>query len=63
MPNKERLSPCPWCGETERRKIIRPALNGRYYIDHMDAVYNLKSSLTWETEEEAAKAWNERVTP
>ena len=53
-----KLKPCPWCGETEKRRIIRPGLNDRYFIDHFDAVFHLQSSIGFESEDEAAAAWN-----
>ena len=56
------LAPCPWCGETDKRKIIRQSLSGQYCVDHLDGTFNLKTSLTWPTEDEAIRAWNERVT-
>ena len=52
------LRPCPWCGGTDKRNIIRRGLNGRYFIDHMDAVFIIKSSTGFDTEKEAADAWN-----
>lgn len=54
----ERIKPCPWCGETEKRKIVRPGMNGRYFIDHFDATFHLKSSIGFDTEAEAVTAWN-----
>lgn len=54
----EELKPCPWCGETKAHEIVRPGLNGRYFIDHFDAVFHLQSSIGFETAEAAAEAWN-----
>lgn len=52
------LRPCPWCGETEKRKIVRPGLDGRFYIDHFDSVFHLQSSIGFDTEAEAVATWN-----
>lgn len=52
------VRPCPWCGETEKKNIVRPGMNGRYFIDHYDAVFHLQSSVGFDTEAEAVAAWN-----
>ena len=52
------LLPCPWCGETAKRQIIRPGMNGRFFIDHFDAVFHLQSSIGFDSEDEAIAAWN-----
>lgn len=57
----EKIKPCPWCGETEKRRIVRPGLDGRYFIDHFDAVFHLQSSIGFDTEAEAVAAWNNRA--
>ena len=59
--NKNRIKACPWCGETDKRAIIRRGLDGRYFIHHMDAVFNIKSSCGFDTEAEAVDAW-EKMT-
>ena len=56
----QELKPCPWCGEQNKRNIIRRGLNGRYFIDHMDAVFHLKSSVGFAAEKEAAEPWNDQ---
>lgn len=52
-----KITACPWCGETDKRAIIRRGLDGRYFIHHMDAVFNIKSSCGFDTEAEAVAAW------
>ncbi len=59
--NEPRLKPCPWCGETAFRKIIRQKMDERYFVDHLDAVFHLKSSIGFETPEEAAAEWNRQT--
>ena len=59
----EKMKPCPWCGETDKRRIVRPGLNGRYFVDHVDSVFNLKSSIGFNTEGEAVAAWNDMRFP
>lgn len=49
---------CPWCGETNVKNIVRPGMNGRYFIDHVDGVLNIKSQTGFDTVEEAVTAWN-----
>lgn len=53
-----KMRPCPFCGETRVERIIRPALSGEFCIDHIDAVFRIRSSLTWKYEFDAVKAWN-----
>lgn len=54
----EKIKPCPWCGETDKHQIVRRGLDGRYFINHFDAVFHLQSSIGFETEAEAVTAWN-----
>lgn len=53
-----KLKPCPWCGETKTWNILRLAANDKFIIDHMDAVFHLRSSIVFDSAEEAAEAWN-----
>ena len=55
------LKPCPFCGETNPRQIITRGMNERYFISHFDDVFNIKSSIGFETEAGAVEAWNRRV--
>ncbi len=56
----EELKPCPFCGETNAKNIFKQGLSGRYFIDHFDSIYWIKSSIGFDTEAEAIEAWNRR---
>lgn len=55
------LKPCPFCKESNIKNIITQGMNGRYFINHFDAVFNIKSSIGFDTVTEAVEAWNRRI--
>lgn len=60
MAEKE-LKPCPFCGESNIENIITKGRNERYFINHYDYIFNIKSSIGFDTVTEAVEAWNRRV--
>lgn len=64
------LKPCPFCGgeatlEKLEPRLYRPLCNGVYsiacYSCDLNFGYDLDYGGTFETEEEAAEAWNRRA--
>ena len=55
------LKPCPFCGEKDVNKIITKGMNERFFIHHYDDVFDIKSSVGFDSIEEAKDAWNRRV--
>lgn len=58
---KKEVKPCPFCGETKVENIITQGINGRYFINHFDDIFYIKSSIGFDTEAEAIGAWNRRA--
>ena len=58
--SKEKLKPCPFCGE-EIRKEISPNEVGEWIFWHVCESTRLLIAQTYVTKKEAIKAWNRRA--
>lgn len=54
--------PCPWCGTTEKRKIIGRVMHGKKLrVEHYCRVASILGRQLFDTEDEVIEEWNKRA--
>lgn len=54
--------PCPWCGTTDKRKIIGRVMRGaKLRVEHFCGPLSILGRQLFDTEEEVIDEWNRRV--